>query len=403
MNSHRPQSLTQYFPFFYVVYTMTTYLSMDAYLPAMPTIASQFNVSQEKIQLSLTLFFLGNLISQPIAGVLSDRYGRRVLLLFGGVLFIVSSLMVVIPWFNILLFARFLQGIALTSMLVTGFSTIHSFYQQEEAIKRIAWLGSVTILSPALGPLLGAVIMKLANWESIFIFLAVVAFFALIGLFYCMPETNNQQEHSSFEKASEEYWSTLTDWDFLKPMVAGGALFAVMIAWNVCGPFFIIKTLNYSVFTFGFIQALVLTGFIIGSQLLETLLSKYSLKGLSTLSVTIVGIFSLISVFFIRFSSNELLNLIVLLFPIHLGLGIGYSVFNRLCIECNDKPMGIKISLSGLGMNVSALLSSIVATSFFSERITSFSVYILGLAALAVFFGFYTLPIEPTEGVDQAK
>lgn len=65
--------------------------------------------------------------------------------------------------------------------------------------------------------------------------------------------------------------------------------------------------------------------------------------------------------------------------------------------------MGIKISLSGLGMNVSALLSSILATSFFSEQITSFSVYILGLAALAVFFGFYTLPIEPTEGFDQAK
>lgn len=104
-------------------------------------------------------------------GVLSDRYGRRSLLLFGGVLFIASSLMVVIPWFNILLLARFLQGVALTSMLVTGFSTIHSFYQQEEAIKRIAWLGSVTILSPALGPLLGALIMKLANWEFIFIFL----------------------------------------------------------------------------------------------------------------------------------------------------------------------------------------------------------------------------------------
>lgn len=116
-----------------------------------------------------------------------------------------------------------------------------------------------------------------------------------------MPETNNHQEYRSFEKASEEYWSTLTDWDFLKPMVAGGALFAVMIAWNVCGSFFIIKTLNYSVFTFGFIQALVLIGFIIGSQLLEKLLSKYSLKGLSTLSVTIVGIFSLISVFLFAF------------------------------------------------------------------------------------------------------
>lgn len=94
--------------------------------------------------------------------MLSERYGRRKLLLSGGGLFILSPLMVLIPWFNVLLLARFLQGIALTSMLVTGFSTIHSFYQQEEAVKWIAWLGSLSILSPALGPLLGAVIMKLA-------------------------------------------------------------------------------------------------------------------------------------------------------------------------------------------------------------------------------------------------
>lgn len=57
MSNHRPQRLIKYFPFFYVIYTVATYLSIDAYLPAMPTIANQFGVSQEKIQLSLTLFF----------------------------------------------------------------------------------------------------------------------------------------------------------------------------------------------------------------------------------------------------------------------------------------------------------------------------------------------------------
>ncbi|MCA0403754.1 MAG: MFS transporter [Proteobacteria bacterium] len=387
------EKLIKYFPFFYVTYTLATYLSVDAYLPAMPTIGTQFNVSQEKIQLTLTLFFLGNLVSQLLMGILSEYYARRQLMLIGGIIFTVSSLLIaLIPSFNLLLTARFLQGIALTSMLVTGYSTIHIFYKQDEAVKLIAWLASITIFAPTIGPILGAAIMELVNWEFIFILLALMSSLSLVGLFYSMPETLIEPENTTLRKTISEYWSILKDWNFLKPLGAWASLFAIMIAWNVCGAFLIIDTMKHSIFFFGFIQALILSGFVIGSRVLDRLISenKYSFKSIATTSGYIILASCIIGIFCIFFSPNILFNIIIILLPINFAFGLSFAIHNRLCIESNNQSLSYKVALSGLGLNTSALTSSILVSILYAQSINAFIYYILVLAIISVICSIYT-------------
>jgi DHA1 family multidrug/chloramphenicol efflux transport protein-like MFS transporter len=386
------RKLIKYFPFFYVTYTLATYLSVDAYLPAMPSIGTQFKVTQEQIQLTLTLFFLGNLISQLIMGILSEHYTRRTLLLVGGVIFTLSSLSIaLISSFNLLLVARFLQGVALTSMLVTGYSTIHIFYKQDEAVKLIAWIASITVFAPTVGPIFGAIIMELVNWEFIFIILAVLSSLSLVGLFYCMPETKIDQEETVFKKSILEYWSILKDWNFIKPLGAWASLFAIMIAWNVCGAFLIIEKMNHSIFFFGLIQALILSGFVIGSRVLDRLITsnRYTFKSIATSSGYIILVSSIVSIFCILFSPYILFNVIILLFPINFAFGLSFAVHNRLCIESNNKSLTYKVALSGLGLNASALTSSSLVSVLYAHSINFFIYYILVLAAISVFCSIY--------------
>jgi MFS family permease len=89
----------------------------------------------------------------------------------------------------ILLIARFFQGSAVCSVIVAGYAAIHELYDQKEAMKALAIMGSITILAPAFGPLFGSVMLKLFDWRGIFGFLAVLAVIALTMLYKWMPET----------------------------------------------------------------------------------------------------------------------------------------------------------------------------------------------------------------------
>ena len=107
---------------------------------------------------------------QLIVGPLADRYGRRPVPLIGGVFFLLSSLGCALAadiyW---LIFARFVQGISVCSMMVPGYASIHDLYDDEKAIQILVWMGTVAIIVPAIGPLFGGFILLFATWRWVFV------------------------------------------------------------------------------------------------------------------------------------------------------------------------------------------------------------------------------------------
>lgn len=354
------------FPVFLVSYELISYLSVDAYLPAMPTIATQFDVSDSLVQLTLTLIFLGNVFAQLLLGGISEQYSRRKILLWGGVLFVAASFLAAFsPGIISLLIARFLQGMAITSLIITGYSTIHVLYDQEQAVKIIAWMGSITVFAPAIGPLLGALILKLASWRWIFLILAVGATYCLIYLFKLMPETaNSDTPKSSFQLLAKKYWKTTMDPLFIRPASAWCLLFAGLTAWSICGPFFVISYLQYDPITFGIVQGLIFAFFILGTRCLGWLLRFYALRGIATLCSIIVLVSGLLALIFSITGLFTLTTLIATLLPMVFSLGVGFPVFSRLAVESNDEPVIIKVSLYSLLLNLSSFLWGLLPCHF---------------------------------------
>ena len=235
-----------FFPLLLVMYEIATYLSNDMYLPALPDMMQDLGLTMKQAQLTLTTWFVGSATLPLVLGVVSDRYGRRPVLLIGGLIYIAATIFCAITTDNNqLLIARFIEGAAIPSMMVAGYACIHEFYEQKEAIRILALMGSVTILAPALGPLLGSIILLFSSWRGIFWFIAILSALAIALLFQAMPETlpPEKREPVHFATLLKQYTSVVTNKRFMLLLGVLGFMFTGFIVWITAGPLLSLKIL----------------------------------------------------------------------------------------------------------------------------------------------------------------
>ena len=211
---------------------------------------------------------LGTASLQLFLGPLSDRFGRRPILLGGGLVFILATIFCAAAnTIQILLIARFFQGCAVCTIGTAGYSSIHEFYDQIKAIKLLAVMGSITVLAPAFGPLFGGILLQWLNWRWIFILLALWGFCGIILLYFTMPETNpKSQQPLQWESLLKNYSSILFNAKFTANTLLFCFTFLGMIAWIAAGPFLVIGQFKQSTLMFGVFQALIFGNLIVAAQ-----------------------------------------------------------------------------------------------------------------------------------------
>ncbi|QSF54789.1 chloramphenicol/florfenicol efflux MFS transporter FloR [Brevundimonas fontaquae] len=155
-------------------------LAMDIYLPVVPAMPSILNTTPTMIQLTLSLYMVMLGVGQVIFGPLSDRIGRRPVLLGGIMLFAVASTAAAWSTTGIAFVAfRVVQAIGASAMLVAMFATVRDVYaKRTEGVVIYGLLSSMLAFVPAVGPIGGAVIGEFLGWRAIFITLALLAFVA---------------------------------------------------------------------------------------------------------------------------------------------------------------------------------------------------------------------------------
>lgn len=376
------------FPLFLVLFEMSMYLVNDAYLPALPDIRITFATTVILTQLTITLMMLGNCSTQLILGPLCDRFGRRPILFTGGLIFIVATLVCAIaPTITVLLIARFIQGACVPSMLIAGYATIHESFEQHEAIKKLTWMGSVTILAPAFGPMLGSLLLLLMSWRGIFIVLCVFSTIPLALLWRTMPETltpsNRQPLH--LMNALKQYGRILMNPTFTLRMLILGGIFAALLTW-VCGsPLLVITKFHYSALAFGGFSALIFGCFIIGMRIVHRKLAsvgpaKFIQYGLGIASVG--GLFLVISALT---APLTLIPAIIGLMITGIGIGFAFPILNRLTIEASTEPMGARMALFASSLGLFGVLGSLAAT-FFGGSLLGLAGSVFGFIVFAVIF-----------------
>lgn len=368
------------FPVLLVLYEIATYLSNDMYLPALPDMMRDLDLTTKQAQWTLTTWFVGSASLPLVMGVVSDRYGRRLVLLTGGVVYILSTVVCALTTdAESLLIARFIEGAAIPSMMVAGYACIHELYEQKEAIRILALMSSITVLAPALGPLFGSIILFFSNWRGIFWFIAVWAAITIVLLNKWMPETlpPENRQPVRFKILIKQYWRILTNARFMILMFVLGFIFMGFIVWITAGPLLVIESFHYSPFIFGLIQAFVFTAYILGNQWVKYLLEWMNVKTLiySGVGVTLGGgvLVMLSAVIF----PDSLIPFILAMTLYSFGSALCFAPLNRSVIEASDEPMGIRVALFTVLWTGFAVLGSLVASLYFNGSVGSIALPVM--------------------------
>lgn len=296
INITRKQALL--FAGFLVLYEFLTYIANDMIMPGMVQVVSSFNGPESAIATSLTVYILGGASLQLFLGPISDRFGRRPVMLFGALFFFCCTVLIACSnSIEQFLLARFFQGMGLCFIAVVGYATLQEIFAEMDAVRLIAIMANAAILAPLIGPLLGAVFVHYYHWRYIFVIIGIFALLALWGLWRFMPESIGQTKRDgeaikpiplSPKVVLKNYKNLL-----LNPAVAMGAIalgFAGLpcIVWIALAPVILIKEAHLSVIEYGLWQIPLFGASIAGNFFLLKLTHKGSLKNILWLGSLIV-------------------------------------------------------------------------------------------------------------------
>jgi MFS transporter, DHA1 family, multidrug resistance protein len=210
-------------------------LAMDMMLPALPNIASAFHITvANRPQAVLSTFMIGFGVGQFVMGPLSDRFGRRPVLLGGMVLYVIASLLAIAaPSFETVLLARALQGVGTSATRVIATSIVRDCYAGRRMASVMSLAMMVFIAVPVIAPSFGQAVMLLTQWRGIFIVLMLYGVLALIWSALRMPETLPMSERKSLavRDVLGAFRQTVTNRQTLGYALAAGGVLGALFAY----------------------------------------------------------------------------------------------------------------------------------------------------------------------------
>ena len=275
------------------------FLATDMYLPAFPAIQQDLGSDASAISASLSLFLAGFAFAQLAWGPLSDKYGRKSILLIGLSIFALSCLgMLWVENVTQLLVLRFIQAVGVCSAAVSWQALVTDHYPAHRASRIFATIMPLVGLSPALAPLLGSWLLNHFDWQAIFAVLFAVTLVLMIPALFLKPR---HAKPASVKQEKVSFFSLLRSRAYSGNVLIYAACSASFFAWLTGSPF-IISEMGYGAAAIGLSYMPQTIAFLIGGYgcrsalqkfkgetLLPWLLVVYALSTAATWGVAISG------------------------------------------------------------------------------------------------------------------
>ncbi|HBF3119960.1 TPA: Bcr/CflA family multidrug efflux MFS transporter [Shigella sonnei] len=252
------------------------FLATDMYLPAFAAIQADLQTPASAVSASLSLFLAGFAAAQLLWGPLSDRYGRKPVLLIGMTIFALGSLgMLWVENAATLLVLRFVQAVGVCAAAVIWQALVTDYYPSQKVNRIFATIIPLVGLSPALAPLLGSWLLVHFSWQAIFATLFAITVVLILPIFWLKPTTkarNNSQDGLTFT-------DLLRSKTYRGNVLIYAACSASFFAWLIGSPF-ILSEMGYSPAVIGLSYVPQTIAFLIGGYGCRAALQKWQGKQL---------------------------------------------------------------------------------------------------------------------------
>ncbi|MEQ8348254.1 MAG: multidrug effflux MFS transporter [Sneathiellaceae bacterium] len=232
-------------------------LATNLYLPSLPALAADLQVAPERIGLTLTIFLASLALSQLVIGPLSDRFGRRPVLVAGLALYVASSIACALAGsLDMLLLWRVLQAIGACAGVVLVRAIARDLFDGAALTRAMAVIATLMASAPGFSPLVGGLVETLWGWRGNFWFVALFGALCLALVLRWVGETNRQPTASiAVGPVARNYLMVLANPLFLGPALATAFALGALFAYFSASPHLIIEVLGFSPLAFGLITA----------------------------------------------------------------------------------------------------------------------------------------------------
>jgi DHA1 family bicyclomycin/chloramphenicol resistance-like MFS transporter len=243
-------------------------LSTDLYLPSLPTLVRVFDTDIATVQLTLSVFLVGFAVSQLAYGPLSDRFGRRPILIGGIAVFALASAACMLAQsIDQLIAARFFQALGSCCGPVLGRAVVRDVHGRERAAMVLAYMGMAMAVAPAVGPLFGGFLTTLFGWRANFLFLTGFGLLILMAVWFLLDETNRHQDASALHprRLAANYALLLRSRTWLGYTLCVAATYSGMFAFISGSSFVLIGRFGLSPELFGLSFGVIVVGYMVGT------------------------------------------------------------------------------------------------------------------------------------------
>jgi DHA1 family bicyclomycin/chloramphenicol resistance-like MFS transporter len=367
-------------------------LSIDAVLPALPMIGDYLSVNNPSDNPKLiTTIFLGLGIGQLIFGPLSDSFGRKPMVYFGFVLFVIASIIcITTKSFEMMLFGRILQGIGLASPRTMCIAMVRDSYEGDYMAKILSIVVMVFILVPIIAPTLGQFLMNHYHWKSIFIFTLVYGLAVMLWFWLRQPETLKAKHRIPYRLA---IFKTGT----IQFFRIKSAVVYTLLSGFITGSFMVYLSTAQQIFEkqydlaeeFPLIFASIAISVGLATFMNSQLVVKYGMRRIVHLAMLSFVAISLVFISLYHSGNNPSIEVLVTFFALQF-FTIGFLFGNLRALAM--QPMG---HIAGIGSALNGFISTVMAVpianyigSFVVDSVTPLFVGFLvcGIISLVLFY-----------------
>lgn len=250
-------------------------LSTDLYLPSLPGIAKYFGVPVHLTNLTLILFFIFFSTGILVWGPLSDKYGRKPVLLTGLTAYTIACIFCASAWniYTLIIF-RVLQAIGGSAASAVATAIVKDIYSGRKREAVLALVQSMTLIAPAVAPVLGAFLLTFTSWRGVFCTLTVIGLLALAGG-WALEETLDQRYDGTIGQALGRLWAVLKNPGFTSLLIIFSIISVSSLAFVASSSYIYINGFGLSEQAYSFYFALNAVGLISGPMLYLQLSKRF--------------------------------------------------------------------------------------------------------------------------------
>ncbi|MGX1828288.1 multidrug effflux MFS transporter [Paenibacillus taichungensis] len=325
-------------------------LSLDMYLPALPTLADEFQSSTSYAQLSLTACMVGLAAGQLLAGPLSDVRGRRTPLIAGLILYTIASILCLVsPTMGSFVVLRFIQGAAGAAGIVISRAVVRDVYSGPELTRFFSLLMLINGVAPIAAPIIGGQLLAYTSWRGVFILLSIIGILTLVAVVVGLGETLPTERRSSggLKQTLVTFRKIAGDRLFMGYALTQGFVSAGMFAYISGSPFVLQKIYGISPQMFSVCFAVNGLGIILASQIAGRLAGKVSETRLliaGLLTAALGGTSLLIAIL----AGGNLISVLIPLFLVVSSVGLVNTASFALAMANQEKSAGSASALIGV-------------------------------------------------------